>query len=158
MARVYLICDQQDEAAVEPLEDYLYEQGIEVSLPDFEQDEKTISQIHWQNLQDCDAALIYYGQVKEPWFRGKVRDLRKARAYDRTQPMKAQGIYRAGPENDSKARRCPGASGSPSCRCARRIACSTPATIRCWPAGSLSARFCPPGRACRPTAAPCPDR
>src|SRR5262249_37102629 len=34
--RVYLICDKQDEEALAPLEDYFYEQGIEVSLPGFE--------------------------------------------------------------------------------------------------------------------------
>ena len=59
--RVYLVCDQNDEAALEPLEDHFYDQGIEVSLPGFEAEESEVQQIHIQNLRDCDAALIYYG-------------------------------------------------------------------------------------------------
>ena len=35
-AQVYLISDREDEAAIEPLEDYFFEQGLNVILPDFE--------------------------------------------------------------------------------------------------------------------------
>ena len=56
--RVYLICDQQDEETIEPLEDLLFEQGIEVSMPAFEVSESELQEIHIQNLRDCDAALV----------------------------------------------------------------------------------------------------
>ena len=79
--RVYLICDRKDESAVEAIEDYLYGNGIEVSLPDFEADEATVSQIHWQNLEDCDAALVYYGAGGKSWVDIKLRDLLKAAGY-----------------------------------------------------------------------------
>jgi serine/threonine protein kinase len=65
--RVYLICDKQDEEALAPLEDFFYEQGIEVSLPGFEAEESEVQQIHIQNLRDCDAALIYYGAAGMHW-------------------------------------------------------------------------------------------
>jgi hypothetical protein len=104
VARVYLICDQQDEADVEPLEDYLYEQGIEVSLPDFEQDEEAISQIHWQNLQDCDAALIYYGAGSKSWVDIKLRDLIKAVGYRNGLPLHHQAVYVAPPIDRRKER------------------------------------------------------
>ena len=79
--RVYLICDQQDEPALEPLEDFFYEQGIEVSLPGFEAEESEVQQIHIQNLRDCDAALIYYGAAGMHWVDFKIRDLQKAAGY-----------------------------------------------------------------------------
>jgi hypothetical protein len=104
VARVYLICDQRDESAVESIEDYFYEQGIEVSLPDFGDDESAVSQIHWQHLQDCDAALIYYGHGSKSWVDIKIRDLTKAVGYRDGQPIAHQAVYVAPPQDRRKDR------------------------------------------------------
>ena len=94
--RVYLICDQNDEAALEPLEDFFYDQGIEVSLPGFEAEESEVQQIHIQNLRDCDAALIYYGAAGMHWVDFKIRDLQKAAGYRDSQTHSGQrGLRRA---------------------------------------------------------------
>jgi hypothetical protein len=103
-ARVYLICDQQDEQAVEPLEDYFYSQGIEVSLPGFEADESEVQQIHIQNLRDCDGALIYYGAAGMHWVDFKIRDLQKAAGYRDARPIAATAVYVAPPRNHRKER------------------------------------------------------
>jgi hypothetical protein len=102
--RVYLICDQQDEAALEPLEDFFYNQGIEVSLPGFEAEESEVQQIHIQNLRDCDAALIYYGAAGMHWVDFKIRDLQKAAGYRDSRPISVSAVYVAPPFNHSKER------------------------------------------------------
>lgn len=102
--RVYLICDQQDEEAIEALEDFFYAQGIEVSLPGFEAEESEVQQIHIQNLRDCDAALIYYGAAGMHWVDFKIRDLQKAAGYRDSQPIPVSAVYLAPPLNRRKER------------------------------------------------------
>ncbi|MGO9469754.1 MAG: protein kinase domain-containing protein [Isosphaeraceae bacterium] len=102
--RVYLICDQQDEAALEPLEDLFYDQGVEVSLPGFEAEESEVQQIHIQNLRDCDAALIYYGAAGMHWVDFKIRDLQKAAGYRDSRPIPKSAVYVAPPFNHRKER------------------------------------------------------
>jgi hypothetical protein len=101
---VYLICDQQDEAALEPLEDFFFNQGIEVSLPGFEAEESEVQQIHIQNLRDCDAALIYYGAAGMHWVDFKIRDLQKAAGYRDSRPIAVSAVYVAPPFNHRKER------------------------------------------------------
>jgi hypothetical protein len=102
--RLYLICDRQDEAALEPLEDFFYDQGIEVSLPAFEAEESEVQQIHIQNLRDCDAALIYYGAASMHWVDFKIRDLQKAAGYRDARPIPVSAVYVAPPFNHRKER------------------------------------------------------
>lgn len=102
--RVYLMCDQQDEAALEPLEDFFYAQGIEISLPGFEAEECEVQQIHIQNLRDCDAALIYYGAAGMHWVDFKIRDLQKAAGYRDSRPIPVGAVYVAPPFNHRKER------------------------------------------------------
>jgi len=102
--RVYLICDQQDEAALEPLEDFFYSQGIEVSLPAFEAEESQVQPIHIQNLRDCDAAMIYYGAAGMHWVDFKIRDLQKAAGYRNSRPIPISAVYVAPPFNHRKER------------------------------------------------------
>jgi serine/threonine protein kinase len=102
--RVYVICDQQDETAVEPLEDFFYAQGVEVSLPAFEAVESEVQQVHIQNLRDCDAALIYYGFAGMHWVDFKIRDLQKAAGYRDSRPIPVSTVYVAPPVNHRKER------------------------------------------------------
>ena len=102
--RLYLICDQKDEAAVEPLEDHFFDSGIEVSLPEFEREEAAVSQIHWQNLQDCDAVLIYYGAAGKSWVDIKLRELMKAVGYRDGRPIPLEAVYVAPPTDRRKER------------------------------------------------------
>lgn len=104
LTRIYLICDQRDLDAVEPMQDYLYEQKYEPLLPLFEGDEADVSEDHQENLRICDGVIIYHGHASEAWLRGKMRDLRKAPGYDRSKPIQAKAIYVAGPETPQKER------------------------------------------------------
>jgi serine/threonine protein kinase len=102
--RVFLICDRADEQAVEPLEDYLFAQGIEVSLPGFDAEEAEFQSVHIQNLRDCDAVLVYYGQAGKSWVEIKVRELLKAAGYRDGKPIRLQGVYVAPPHDHRKER------------------------------------------------------
>ncbi|WP_190805354.1 DUF4062 domain-containing protein [Leptolyngbya sp. FACHB-261] len=103
-ARVYLICDQRDLEAIEPLESYLWDQGFEVLPSLFEGDEAEVRQYHQDSLRDCDAALIYYGAGSELWLRTKLRELQKAAGYGRSSALLAKAVYVAGSETPQKQR------------------------------------------------------
>jgi hypothetical protein len=103
-ANVYLICDARDEEAIEPLEDYLFAQGFEVSLPLFEGEESDIAKAHRQKLTFCDAVLIYYGAGGRSWVEMKVMDLMQAPGFGRTKPLTAKAVLIAPPEDRRKSR------------------------------------------------------
>ena len=64
--KLYLICDPKDEPQVEALEDYLFDQGLEVSLPAFDGEDAVAAALHQDNLRTCDAVLVYYGGAPRP--------------------------------------------------------------------------------------------
>ncbi|MDX1546563.1 MAG: TIR domain-containing protein [Rhodothermales bacterium] len=101
---VYLLCDRADVDAVGPLEDDLFERGMEVALPLFEGDEAAVREDHESTLRLCDGVLIYYGAGTEAWLRGKLRDLRKAPGFGRAAPLRATAVYVAPPATPRKAR------------------------------------------------------
>jgi hypothetical protein len=102
--KVYLICDRLDVEGIVPINDLLFERGYEVLLPLLDEtgDDAQAIEIHKENLAACDAALIYYGGTSQAWFDFKRRDLEKAAAHGRGQPLLARGVYVAGPETTHK--------------------------------------------------------
>ena len=102
--RVYVICDKQDYESIAPLEDHLFSQGFEVTLPLMDGDEAEVREDHKESLLLCDAVVIFYGNASEGWLRTKLRDLQKIAGYGRTRPMLAQAIYTAPPETSAKQR------------------------------------------------------
>ena len=104
VARLYLIHDVEDEQAIEQLEDYFYDLGIEVILPEFEGSESQVSAVHIQNLKDCDAVLVYYGTTAKSWVDIKLRELTKAVGYRDGRPIDLRAVYIAPPEDRRKER------------------------------------------------------
>ena len=104
IARLYLVHEQSDEEAVEAIEDLLYESGIEVILPEWEGNEADISRIHIQNLTDCDAVLVYYGNTAKSWVDIKLRELTKAVGYRDGRQISHRGVYIAPPMDRRKER------------------------------------------------------
>ncbi len=102
--RVYLMCDQVDFEATGALENYLFEQGLEVILSNCEGNETELREAHQTGLTICDAAVIYYGQAGDNWVRTKMLDLIKAPGYGREQPMLANLIYLSAPDTPMKQR------------------------------------------------------
>ena len=101
---LYLICDPQDETAIEPVEDYLYELGYEVKVPPFDGDPTMATQVHRQTLTVCDGVLVYFGAGSTQWAEMNLMDLMKAPAYGRKHPIEAQGVIVAPPFNRRKDR------------------------------------------------------
>jgi serine/threonine protein kinase len=92
-AKLYLICDPQDEEAVAALEDYLFAQGLEVLLPAFDGDDAVAAALHQENLLSCNAVLVYYGRAPRAWVDIKLRELLKAAGYGRDAPIAVQAVY-----------------------------------------------------------------
>ena len=104
LRRIYLVYDQRDEDAIMDLEDYLFDRGFEVLVPNFEGDEAQVRQDHQENLCDCDAVLLYYGAANQPWLRRKLREVQKSAAFGRKTPLLGTAIYVAPPECPRKNR------------------------------------------------------
>jgi len=102
--RIYLICEPKDEEAIEPLEDYLFEQGFELSLPDFEADEVEAAKMHRENLCDCDGVIIFYGSGRNAWVDVKLRNILKMSGYGRKEELAVNAIYIAPPFDRRKER------------------------------------------------------
>jgi hypothetical protein len=104
LPKLYLICDPRDEANVEALEDYLFDQGLEVALPAFDGDDADAAALHQENLLTSEAVLIYYGAAPRAWVDIKLRELLKAAGYGRQTPADVQAVYIAPPDDRRKAR------------------------------------------------------
>jgi hypothetical protein len=102
--KLYLICEAKDEPHVEALEDYLFDQGLEVSLPAFDGDDAVAAALHQDNLLRCDAVLVYYGGAPKAWVDIKLRELLKAAGYGRQRPISVQAVYIAPPDDHRKER------------------------------------------------------
>lgn len=101
---VYLMCDSIDEDETEALEDFLFQQGFEVSLPDFECEQDQVSDLHVSTLVECDAAIIFYGAAKKSWVDIKLRDTLKAAGYGRNGPIENVAVFIAPPFDKRKER------------------------------------------------------
>ncbi|HEV3037376.1 MAG TPA: toll/interleukin-1 receptor domain-containing protein [Candidatus Angelobacter sp.] len=102
--RIYVICDQLDRKSdhLQQLRKFLFDQKYEPFLPAEEGNaEREALQIHTDNLEICDACLVYYGAGSEKWFDAKLSDFRKILSR-RQRPVLAKGVYIAPPSNESK--------------------------------------------------------
>lgn len=101
--RIYLIADEQDisSGATKPLEDYLFDQGLEVMVSGAGEDETQIRELHFEHLRLCDACLIFYGKGSNLWLESKRNDLRRI-VDGRPDPVRAKVIYVAAPETGHK--------------------------------------------------------
>jgi hypothetical protein len=104
--KIYLIFDKRDLEGIMPLNDYLsVEKNYQVLLPlidDEGADDSEGFEIHKDNLAQCDAVLIYYGNANQVWFDYKRRDLKKMVGLDRKSVLAAEGVYVASPKTAHK--------------------------------------------------------
>jgi len=98
---VLLICDARDRSATLPLRKFLLSQQLEVNIPLFDGDPEEIRQDLKENLQYCDALLLFYGEGDEAWKRSMLSEIRKV-GKERVQPFASKYIYLAGEATDDK--------------------------------------------------------
>jgi hypothetical protein len=101
---VYLLSDQLDRAAVEPIQNFFFDQSLEVRLPLFEGDSEEIRREHYATLEECQGVLLIWGKAKESWLRNMLRDLNKVFGLGRTEPYKAAALYLADLPDPAKER------------------------------------------------------
>ncbi|MBV9067565.1 MAG: hypothetical protein JO093_02395 [Acidobacteria bacterium] len=104
LTRIYLLCDRDDVDATGPLTDYLFDQGYEVILPLFDEDETQTRMEHEENLRSADVVIIFYGAGNEIWLRRKLRELQRSGGLGREKPWLGRAIYVAGPPTPQKER------------------------------------------------------
>jgi len=108
LARIYLICHQQDFDGISELLDVLYEQQYQLEYPatveETQENAALIRETHQKNLIECDAALLYYASGNEFWLKKQLEDLKKCFGYGRphSRPWKAKAIYVTLPETTHK--------------------------------------------------------
>lgn len=104
--KIYLIFDKRDLEGVVELNEYLsVERNYQVLLPlidDEGADDAQAFEIHKENLAQCDAVLIYYGDANQVWFEYKRRDLKKIVGLDRQRALAAEAVYVASPKTAHK--------------------------------------------------------
>jgi hypothetical protein len=97
--RIYLMCDKLDLQAVSPLQNYLEkERQYEVLLP-FKEGAEVVS-AHKDNLQLCDAVLVFYGGAETIDY--KLKYLGRSGVIRNNRPLLAKGIYVSGPGTENK--------------------------------------------------------
>jgi TIR domain len=100
LKHIYLICEDRDRPLVKPIRRFLFEHNFEVITP--EDNDERQAEYHRENLKECDAALIYYGNADERWVRKNLDDLLKAAGYGRQQDWVASAVYVGAPPSERK--------------------------------------------------------
>jgi hypothetical protein len=90
---LYLICDELDDEAADPLVDYLFDRGLEVTRPLREGNQEQLAQIHRENLRLCDAVMIICLQASESWLQMKRLELMKLPGVGRDKPLLVKPFY-----------------------------------------------------------------
>ncbi|MDB4795521.1 toll/interleukin-1 receptor domain-containing protein [Verrucomicrobia bacterium] len=101
---VYLMAPPNDEEKIEAIEDYLFDQGLEVVIPVFSGTESDVAEAHMENLRICDSVLIYFGSATRQWVNMKLNNMIKASGQGRKQPIREKAILIAPPESRHKDR------------------------------------------------------
>jgi len=103
-ASVYLVYDRTDYDDVKPLEDFLYDQEIEVMPPPIGGDAAQVMQLHQESLTFCDALLVYYNRVGDIWAQQKRLEMLKLQGLVRPKPILARAFYISGEKTPQKER------------------------------------------------------
>jgi hypothetical protein len=101
-ATLYLMYDRRDEAVAAGIAALARSSGIDVIEPSFDANQARLREHHQQSLRVCDAAMIVYGRVAEPWVRMKQQDLMKAAGFGRLRPMTSAAVFLAPERTASK--------------------------------------------------------
>ena len=102
--KVYLIREERDHDLVKPIEDFLFNEKLEVITWLDQGGNDTLMDYHRKNLRECDAALVYFGSGDLPWVDKNLDDLEKAYGYGRELDWVANAVYVGSPPNQQKER------------------------------------------------------
>ena len=100
---VYIICDAQDfqSPSFQSLNDLLLDRGYEPLKSVVVESAEEARSMHEENLQICDACLIYYGAASDGWVNTKLLDFLKF-GRKRQTPFLSKAVYVGPPATDAK--------------------------------------------------------
>lgn len=87
LPNVFLECVSEDLESARELRKWIFERGIEVTLPLFEGNPDQVRKDRAETLRACDGAIIFWASGSEVWLRAFIRDVRSARAHGRKRAL-----------------------------------------------------------------------
>jgi hypothetical protein len=93
--QVYVCYANEDNDAVKPLIDYLFDQGHEILEPltDPNSDDKQLFEMHKRNLCDCDSIILFANSGGEFWLKMQLSELQRSAAWRENGPMLTEAVY-----------------------------------------------------------------
>lgn len=101
-ATVYLVCDPVDRADSKPLKDALAALGFAVTRPSIEGTADELLEENKANLLGNDVVVVVWGQTREAWVRGKLREAQQAPGWGRERPFRGKFIVVVPPDTPAK--------------------------------------------------------
>ena len=89
---VYLVCDPVDRADSKPLKDALAALGFAVTRPSIEGTPDELLDENKANLLGNDVVVVVWGQTREAWVRGKLREAQQAPGWGRDRPYRGLSL------------------------------------------------------------------
>lgn len=99
---VYVVCDKIDLEATRELRRSLTDKGFEVETPGFEGTAARVRKANQEMLEQCDAAILFYGAGDAAWKRTVVNELKKSNGYRREKPPLLAFTYVSDPVTADK--------------------------------------------------------
>lgn len=99
---VYVVCDKIDLEATRELRRSLTDKGFEVETPGFEGTAARVRKANQEMLEQCDAAILFYGAGDAAWKRTVVNELKKSNGYRRGKPPLLAFTYVSDPVTADK--------------------------------------------------------
>ena len=99
---VYLVCDPIDRADTKPLKDALAALGFAVTRPSIEGTPDELLDENKANLLGNDVVVVVWGQTREAWVRGKLREAQQAPGWGRDRPYRGKFVVVVPPDTPAK--------------------------------------------------------
>lgn len=99
---VYLVCDPVDRADSKPLKEALAALGFSVTRPSIEGTTDELLEENKANLLGCDVVVVVWGQTREAWVRGKLREAQQAPGWGRERPFRGKFVVVVPPDTPAK--------------------------------------------------------
>ena len=104
---IYVCYSREDKESIDPLLDYLFENGFDCLEPPWldeaAKDQQLVAR-HKESVGACDAMLVFTENGTESWLKSQVSELLKAPHYRDNRPLLARAIYLGGGMSDVKVR------------------------------------------------------
>lgn len=99
---VYLVCDPVDRADAKPLQAALAALGFVVTRPSLDGTTDELLEENKANLLGCDVVVVVWGQTREAWVRGKLREAQQAPGWGRSRPYRGRFVVVVPPDTPAK--------------------------------------------------------